>query len=134
VAIVLGLAASVVPGLQQRTEQDAGRFRDRAAYTQLVLHGRPMKQTPQAPFAIEPATTAGWAYGFGSLAIALLGAAFGLWRARLLPRRVRELGRRGLSPPITVLKQAHSGIIGDYLLWIAIGTAVLGGVWAVTLR
>jgi hypothetical protein len=28
----------------------------------------------------------------------------------------------------------HSGIVGDYLLWIAFGTAVVGGVWGITLR
>jgi uncharacterized membrane-anchored protein YjiN (DUF445 family) len=28
----------------------------------------------------------------------------------------------------------HSGIVGDYLLWIAVGGAVIGGVWGLTLR
>jgi hypothetical protein len=28
----------------------------------------------------------------------------------------------------------HSGIVGDYVMWITVGTALLGGVWALTLR
>ena len=39
-----------------------------------------------------------------------------------------------LAPPLHALKAAHSGIIGDYLLWIVLGTTVIGGVWAITLR
>jgi hypothetical protein len=27
------------------------------------------------------------------------------------------------------LKAAHSGIVGDYVMWITVGTALLGGVW-----
>ena len=38
------------------------------------------------------------------------------------------------GPPIHVLRAAHSGIIGDYVTWIVVGTAVVGGIWAVTLR
>jgi multicomponent Na+:H+ antiporter subunit D len=133
VAIVLGLLASVVPGLHSRSEHAADRFRDRAAYTELVLHAKEEKPTPRLPFSVPLATAPSWAYGFGSLAIAIAGAAFGLWRVRL-PHRVRDRGARLFQPPIGVLKDAHSGIVGDYLLWIAVGTAVLGGVWAVALR
>jgi hypothetical protein len=28
----------------------------------------------------------------------------------------------------------HSGIVGEYVMWISVGTAFLGGVWALTLR
>jgi hypothetical protein len=27
----------------------------------------------------------------------------------------------------------HSGVVGDYVMWITVGTAVIGGVWALTL-
>jgi multicomponent Na+:H+ antiporter subunit D len=133
VAIALGLVVSVIPGLHPRSEHAAERFRDRAAYTQLVLHGKEEKPTPRLPFSIPMATAPSWAYGFGSLAIAVAGAAFGLWRIRL-PKRLRDAGARLFEPPLGVLKDAHSGIIGDYVLWIAVGTAVLGGVWALVLR
>jgi hypothetical protein len=47
---------------------------------------------------------------------------------------LRRAAGRIAEPPIAVLKEAHSGIIGDYVMWITVGTALLGGVWALTLR
>jgi multicomponent Na+:H+ antiporter subunit D len=133
VAIVLGLVASVLPGLQQRTEKAADRFRDSTGYAHLVLHGIREPATPHLPFTIEPATTASWIYGVGCLVVALGTAAFGLWRHRL-PGLLLDVSHRVLRPPIEVLRATHSGIVGDYLLWITIGTGVLGGIWAFTLR
>ena len=125
VMLALGLAVSLVPGLGQRAEAGADRFRDRAAYAQFVLHGKPMPTTPQLPFAIEPTALESIGYGLGGGVIALGVAAWGLWR-----RRVPSFA----GPPIRVLKAVHSGIIGDYVTWIVVGTAVIGGVWAVTIR
>jgi len=132
-AIVLGLAAGVVPGLQQRSENAADRFRAQHAYMQSVLHGVKPTPAPRLPYAVENAPAPSWGYGLGSLVIAVGGAAFGLWRRRL-PVMARAAAGRWLGPPVGALKAAHSGIVGDYLLWIAFGTAVLGGVWALTLR
>jgi hypothetical protein len=98
-----------------------------------VLHGRPAPSAPRPPFAVENAPAPSWGYGLGSLVIALGGAAFGLWRRRL-PGLVRDAAGRWVVPPLDVLKAAHSGIVGDYLLWAAAGTVILGGVWAVVLR
>lgn len=125
VMLALGLAVSVVPGLGQRAEAGAQRFRDRAAYAQFVLHGKPMPSTPRQPFAIESTAGSSIGFGLGSAAVALSVAAWGLWR-----RRVPAF----VGPPVRVLRAAHSGIIGDYVMWIVVGTAVVGGVWAVTLR
>jgi multicomponent Na+:H+ antiporter subunit D len=133
VAIALGLVASVVPGLQQRVEHGAERFRDRAAYSAFVLHGKPVKPTPPLSYRIEKATTESWAYGLASLALALATAAFGLWRSRI-PDALRRGAARALGPPLVVLKEAHSGIVGDYVLWIVIGTGVVGSIWAFALR
>jgi multicomponent Na+:H+ antiporter subunit D len=134
VAIALGLVASVVPGLEQRTEAAADRFRDQSAYVQRVLHAKPLPgPAHRQPFTVKNAPGSSWGYGVGSLVIALGGAAFGLWRRRI-PIAARSAADRWLSQPVGLLKAAHSGIVGDYLLWIAFGTAVLGGVWALTLR
>jgi hypothetical protein len=32
------------------------------------------------------------------------------------------------------LKAVHTGVPGDYVMWITVGTAVIGGVWTLTLR
>jgi hypothetical protein len=60
-------------------------------------------------------------------------AAFGLWRTRL-PALVLAATVRALRPPVQVVREAHSGIVGDYLFWLTIGTAVIGVVLAFTLR
>jgi multicomponent Na+:H+ antiporter subunit D len=128
--VVAGAAVSIVPGLGQRTVAAADRFRDRAGYANLVLHGVAMRRTPPLPFAIEHTTLESLLYGSGSLVLAVAFAALGLYRQRL---RVRAVGRL-LRPPVVALKAVHSGVIGDYVMWLVVGTAVLGGVWAVTLR
>jgi multicomponent Na+:H+ antiporter subunit D len=134
VLLALGLVASVVPGLGQRAEYGAERFRDRSAYADRVLHGQPMKQTPaRLPFSVEHTTRSSWLYGIGSTLIALATAAFGLWRRRI-PTTFRRPAARILDPPVAVLKTAHSGIIGDYVLYVVVGTALVGGIWGLTLR
>jgi multicomponent Na+:H+ antiporter subunit D len=134
VMLALGLVTSLVPGIGQRAEYGAERFRDRAAYADRVLHGQPMKQTPaRLPFAIEHTGTASRLYGLGATVLALVVAAFGLWRQRL-PDALRRGTGKLAGPPIVALKAAHSGVIGEYVMWITVGTALLGGVWAFTLR
>jgi hypothetical protein len=56
-------------------------------------------------------------------------AALGLFRARLARVAVRALPR--VARP---LRAVHSGHIGDYVAWLTFGVAVLGGVFALTLR
>jgi hypothetical protein len=41
---------------------------------------------------------------------------------------------RPFEAPLVGLKALHSGIVGDYVMWLTVGTALIGGVWAVTLR
>jgi len=132
VVIVLGLVVSIVPGLSQRAEYGAERFRDRAGYAERVLHGKPMK-TKVLPYAIQPTTGESVVYGIGAGLVTLLFAAFGLWRNRLSDAWRTSAGRVA-GPPLAVLKEVHSGVIGDYVMWITLGTALLGGVWALTLR
>jgi hypothetical protein len=47
---------------------------------------------------------------------------------------VRTALRSTLGPPLAVLRVAHSGVVGDYVAWITVGTAVVGGVWALLLH
>jgi multicomponent Na+:H+ antiporter subunit D len=125
VMLVLGLATSIVPGFGQRAEYGAERFRDRAAYAERVLHGQPVPQTARLPFAVQPTGAESIGYGLAAGVLALAVAAFGLWRRRLI----------GACPrPVVILKELHSGVVGDYVMWIVLGTAVIGGVWAASLR
>jgi multicomponent Na+:H+ antiporter subunit D len=132
VMVVLGLGTSLVPGLAQRAEQAAERFRDRSAYVELVLDGH-AKAEPRPPVALPHVSGTTVAYSTAALIIALATAAFGLWRDRL-PDRARRAGWRATEPLLHPLRAAHSGIVGDYLLWIVAGTAAIGAVWAAALR
>jgi multicomponent Na+:H+ antiporter subunit D len=131
--LVLGLVVSVAPGLGQRVEQAAGRARDRVAYVDRVLRGRELPAPPRPPVAVEPTATDSVLYGIGATVIALGLALAGLYRRRL-PELVRASLRCVLGPPLAALRLAHSGVVGDYVAWITVGTAVVGGVWALLLH
>jgi hypothetical protein len=47
-------------------------------------------------------------------------------RWRPLRRRTSEI--RLLSAPFNILRSMHSGIIGDYVIWILVGVVMLGAV------
>jgi multicomponent Na+:H+ antiporter subunit D len=131
--LVLGLVVSVAPGLGQRVEQAAGRARDRIAYVDRVLRGQALPAPPRPPVAVEATATDSVLYGVGATSIAVGLALAGLYRRRL-PNLVLGPLRSILGPPVAVLRLAHSGVVGDYVAWITVGTAVVGGIWAVLLR
>ena len=122
--VLAGLVASVVPGLQDGSEHAAAHFMDRHAYVAHVLEGKPVDVLPEVPVVVHRATGASIAYGLGATALTVLATLFGLSR-----RRLPDV----LAPPVNVLKAAHSGIVGDYVMWLTLGTALLGGIWILTL-
>ena len=130
--VAAGLVASVVPGLHDRSEQSAARFVDRGAYVAHVLRQRPVEPLPRVPIAIPRATGDSIAYGLGAAALTLVATFFGLYRRRI-PDGLRAVSARIFDPPVGALKAAHSGIVGDYVMWLTVGTAILGGVWLLTL-
>jgi multicomponent Na+:H+ antiporter subunit D len=132
-AVVLGIVVPLVPGIEQRAEHGADRFRDRAAYAAIVLRAKPVETTPRLPYTVAPSTLETGLYAGGATLLALAIAALGLWRQRL-PRPLRARSERVLLPPLTALRALHSGVVGEYLLWLVLGTGVLGGVFALTLR
>jgi multicomponent Na+:H+ antiporter subunit D len=132
-AIVLGFAASVVPGIEGRTELAAERFADTSAYRAAVLHGAAHGDAAaHLSFSLLSVDTASALYGLGALAIAAATAAFGLWHRRL-PEGIRTAGARTLGPPVGVVRHAHTGIVGDYLLWLSGGALAVAAIWALTL-
>ena len=133
VAIVLGLAVSLVPGLQTRSEHAADQFRDRTAYAGRVLEGVEQRQIARPPFAFPKETHESIEYGIGSTILAFGFAALGLWRHRL-PAALRRVAARPALRASLALRVVHSGIVGDYVLWLTAGVALIGGVWAFTLR
>jgi multicomponent Na+:H+ antiporter subunit D len=132
-AVVLGVAISIVPGLGQRAEYAADRFRDRAGYAARVLGDRPMAPPQSLPVTIRHTSLESLLYACGATIFAIGLAGVGLYRRRL-PQVVSDVAARTLAPPIHVLRSWHSGVVGDYVTWVAVGTAVLGGLWAVLLH
>jgi len=122
--VAAGLVASIVPGLEDGSEHAAAHFVDRKAYVSHVLEGKPTDALPDVPVVVRRATPASVAYGLGAAALTLLVTLFGLSRRRI--PRVAE-------SPIRILRAAHSGIVGDYVMWLTVGTVLLGGVWIFTL-
>jgi len=133
VFVVAGAVVSVIPGLNWGTVAAADRFRDRVAYAKVVLHGLPVPHAPALRFALEHSTLESLLYGAGATVLALALAALGLYR-RNVPGAAAAAVGRVLSPPVAALKAVHSGVVGDYVMWLVVGTAVIGGAWAITLR
>lgn len=133
VAVAAGIAVSVVPGIGQRAVYGADRFRLRTEYAARILHDVPMKRTAQLPYAVRHTTLESLLYGVAAPLLALGLAGIGL-RRRRRPDARRALRARVLEPTVAVLKGVHSGVVGDYVMWLIVGTAVFGGVWALALR
>jgi multicomponent Na+:H+ antiporter subunit D len=109
--LALGLAWGLVPGLIDAATAAAARFTDHTGYAATVLRGTAVRA--QAP-AGEAPTTAAWLYGLASGALAVAVALL-----RTMPE----------GP----LRALHSGRIGDYVAWTAVGAAAIATVFAVTL-
>jgi multicomponent Na+:H+ antiporter subunit D len=125
--VACGAVVSVLPGLTQRVIRGADRFRDRAGYADRVLHAIPMKEGAHLPVVVQPTSTASLAYGGAALVFAIVLAAFAVRRPDAARTRVFE-------PVVWPLRQLQTGVVGDYVMWVVVGTAVLGGVWALGLR
>ena len=130
------VAAAAAPGLLPRlgpvAEAAAVRFQDQRAYNATVLHGARGAQVA-APYAAQPAgsTATGVVIGLGTAAGALVLALLGLyWRRLPLLLRGFEPGT-GLVRPV---ERFQSGVVNDYVTWIVIGVACLGGALAFSIH
>jgi multicomponent Na+:H+ antiporter subunit D len=125
-ALVMVVAAGVVglvPGFVHAVEHAAAQFRDTAGYRDAVLHGHvAFPETKPSHL-----TTADFLYGAAGLLGASLVAWLGLFGARLgsLPRV--------LDKPLAALRDLHSGHLGDYVAWLTVALATIGGVCALSL-
>ena len=76
----------------------------------------------------------GRAYGLASAAAAAALAALALFRRRL-PSGVRRVGRAvDLRLAFVALRRLHSGHVGDYIAFLTLGLAAVGGLFSVALR
>ena len=121
-----GLAVGAWTGLAANAQEAAHQFTDGLAYTNTVLDHAPTLAVPAEHWRTT-AESIVWSLVtlFGSAALAV-GS---LYRDRL-PRSVTDRIGGVLHP----LRAAHSGQIGDYIAWLTFGVAVIGGLFAFTVR
>jgi len=127
-AVVVGLLPHLGPVVQAA----AVRFQDQGAYNSAVLSGRIVAH----PVALHPAESTGVTLasvlsGVGSAAGAMVLAGLALYRRRI------PLLRRGPEPDLLLagpVRRFQSGVVNDYVTWIVIGAAVVGGTLAFAIR
>jgi multicomponent Na+:H+ antiporter subunit D len=121
-----GLVVGAVPSLAVHVQEAAHHFVAHRDYARVVLGQR-------APAAVPPGewhtTASSVVWSLVTLVGSLVVGWLSLYRSRL-PRHVSGTMARGLAP----LRAAHSGHIGDYVAWLTFGTAVIGGLFALTIR
>ena len=124
--LVLGLIPGAVPGV----ERYAAQFVEHRAYAAWVLHG----QRVSLP-VLRPSHISAGDYGYGALSTlgALSLAAYGLFGERVVNAR-RVLTVYPLRRTVNVIRDLHSGHIGDYIAWWSAGVSVIGGLCLITLR
>jgi multicomponent Na+:H+ antiporter subunit D len=121
-----GLAVGAWTGLAANVVEAAHQFVDRVDYTSVVLDHTPPVPVPRE---VWHTTTSSVVWSVVTLAGSLTVGTLSLYRARL-PERVTDVLAHVLAP----LRAAHSGHIGDYISWLTFGVAVIGGLFAFTIR
>src|SRR4051812_13873479 len=128
---IAALAVGLVPGLVEAFEGAAVQFMNGSSYAATVLHGG--NAPPIEPGPAYSAPTSAYIYS----AITLVGAVavatmmlFGYRVPRGVSQRVSGVAGRAVAP----LRMLHSGHIGDYVAWLVVGVALLGGSFAIALQ
>jgi multicomponent Na+:H+ antiporter subunit D len=134
-AALLAVAAVVItllPHLGSDVQAAAVRFQDQAAYGRTVLSGAHVAHPvaisgPESTGITVADVVTGTASAAGGLVLAFLAL---YWRRLPVLRRGFEPGT-GLVEPI---RRFQSGVINDYVTWIVVGLACLGGALALSIR
>jgi multicomponent Na+:H+ antiporter subunit D len=131
VLLVAGLAIGLAPGLAGHAERAAATFEDRRGYTADVLTGAgsPLPNVP-----VQDPSGQAVAYSLVSAVVAMGIAVLALFRRRLVPARVRRRLTSAISPLFRRVRLLHSGHVGDYAAWFAVGLAVLAGCFVLATR
>jgi multicomponent Na+:H+ antiporter subunit D len=116
-----GLTLGLLPGLATHARDAAQQLLDPAGYAAAALDGIRAAPPPGAP--IESWSASSVLLGLLTAVLALLVAAVALYTDRL-PQLLRGAGRV-LSPPLRAVRSAHSGHLGDYVVWLLLGITLL---------
>ncbi len=130
--VALALAVGLLPQLGSVVQDGAVRFQDQTAYNATVLTGAHIAH----PVALLPpedtsVTTTDVVTGVGTAAASIVLALMALyWRRLPVLRRGFEPGA-GLVEPI---RRFQSGVVNDYVTWMVLGLACIGGALAFAIR
>ncbi|MGH3427509.1 MAG: complex I subunit 5 family protein, partial [Mycobacteriales bacterium] len=116
-----GLTLGLLPGLATHARDAAQQLLDPAGYATAALDGIRAAPPPGAP--VESWGASSVLLGLLSAVLALVVAATALYRDRL-PRLPRG-ACRVLSSPLRAVRAAHSGHLGDYVVWLLLGITLL---------
>jgi multicomponent Na+:H+ antiporter subunit D len=132
VLVIAAIVIGVLPHLGPAVQAQAVRFQDQGAYTATVLNGahvaHPAAVYPQEIAGLSAVDLAGGAASAAGAVVLALAALY--WRRLPVLRRGFEPGQ-GLAGPITAFQ---SGVINDYVTWIVLGVAGLGGAMVLAFR
>lgn len=128
--LALGLVVGLFPNLPRVIEAEAARALDTNGYIALVLAGEQMSRPPLGPAASLSGAIIK-AFVVTAIAVAIAFAGVSTHRAPRLLREPIESISLAVSHPLRAL---HTGRIGDYVAWLAIGVACFTGLCALLLR
>ncbi|MEU6851870.1 complex I subunit 5 family protein [Actinacidiphila alni] len=120
------LALGVLPGVGRAVAGGARAFGDRAGYLADVTGAHAALPPPPSPSTAW--TGSGLLLGLVSCGLAIAFAAAAVWLPAAPERALRVLrlpagpARRFVVVP---LRRLHSGLLGDYLMWLTVGMAAL---------
>ena len=128
ILLAASIAVGLAPGSRRVAHDAAARLLDTRGTAAHVLDGapQPAPEVHEEPLAKEVPRS------LLNVALALALAAVALFRHRL-PSALRA-GAALWDPPMRALRAAHTGRVGDYVAWLAFGTATFGGLCAALFR
>jgi len=132
VLVACAAAIALIAQLGSVIQMAATRFEDQAGYNATVLAGAHIAYPSAIAAAESSAITVtdvltGAGSAIGSLILAFLAL---YWRRLPLLRRGHEPGT-GLTASI---QRFQSGVLNDYVTWIVLGLAAIGGALALIIR
>jgi multicomponent Na+:H+ antiporter subunit D len=116
-----GLILGLLPGLAALAQDAAHQLFDSAGYAAAALEG--VRAVPPPTPQVVMWNSAGLLLGIGSALLSLLIATIALSSDRPLQRLRWVL--HVLSLPLRALRAAHSGHLGDYVVWLLLGVTLL---------
>jgi multicomponent Na+:H+ antiporter subunit D len=132
VLVCLALSLGLLPGLGGVVQHAALQLEDQAGYVAHVLHGAPGAHLAHAPSPGSTGVTVlSLASALGTVAGSILLALVSLYRRRLTAWRFQGAWATRV---VDVLDGFQSGVVNDYVVWLVLGLACIGGALALSVN